>query len=445
MSIDPNSADAQKVRDKIPLSRIAAKGFSQLCARLSVEQLQSDEFLFKRGETTNELFYLLDGEISLQTDEFKIESITADSESAKFAIAHQIPRKIDALSATNVRFFRLTPAMIKTAQQENTYQEDTKSMVVEESEDSNDWMTNLLKSPIFRVLPPANLQQILMRLESVDYKPDDIIINQGEPGDYYYMIKSGHCLITRKPTPTAKEIKLGELKTLDTFGEDSLLSDEPRNVTVRAITESSLLRLNKENFINLIKKPALRFLNHTQAKEEMKNGAILLDVRSQDSYEKYHLENSINAPFFSLRMYLKTMPKQHPVIVVCDNGKTSEAAAFLLLRNKIPAFILEGGMAKNKDPKPEAGAKASFAIDDGIETITPLNNTATASEEEKETAYTSEASIEEDPQETIARLTKECIRLTAERDEWSRKYRTLNNQTEKLKAILDSIRNNNSK
>jgi CRP-like cAMP-binding protein len=446
MSIDPSSPDAQKVRDKYPISRIASSHFEQLCSELSIEQLHSGEFLFKRGETTDELLYLLDGEISLQTDEFKIETLAADSESAKFAIAHQIPRKIDALSATDIRFLRLTPAMIKSVQCEKTYQEDTESMVVEETEGSNDWMTNLLKSPIFRALPPANLQKILMSVEEVVYKPDETIINQGESGDYYYMIKSGHCLITRKPTPTAKEVKLGELKTLDNFGEDSLLSGEPRNVTVRAITETSLLRLNKENFVNLIKKPALRFLTYAQAKEEMKKGAFLLDVRSQDEYEKNHLENSINAPFFSLRMHLKSMSKKKPVIVVCSNGKTSEAAAFLLLRNKIPAFILEGGMTENKGSAQGVGAKASFTIDDGIETINPLNITTAIKEESKlETDNeTIESPAGESPQETIARLTQECRRLTAERDEWSKKYQTLKNQTEKLKALVESIRKNDA-
>ncbi len=57
-----------------------------------------------------------------------------------------------------------------------------------------------------------------------------------------------------------------------------------------------------------------------------------------------HLDGSINAPFFSLRMQLKTLSHERPVVVVCQDGRTSEAAAFLLLRNKIDAMILRGGM-----------------------------------------------------------------------------------------------------
>jgi len=117
----------------------------------------------------------------------------------------------------------------------------------------------------------------------------------------------------------------------------------------------------------------------------LSRGAILLDVRSQDEYDVWHLDGSINAPFFTLRMQVKTLSRDKPVVVVCANGKVSEAAAFLLLRNKIKAIILHGGM-ENIAPElkithqaqilratPEA---ALFKIDDGVETLVELADIA---------------------------------------------------------------------
>jgi hypothetical protein len=66
-------------------------------------------------------------------------------------------------------------------------------------------------------------------------------------------------------------------------------------------------------------------------------------------------------------VYIKSLNRDKPVIVVCSNGKTSEAAAFLLLRNKFNALILKGGMQHvSPDPKNES---ALFQIDDGVETL----------------------------------------------------------------------------
>jgi rhodanese-related sulfurtransferase len=206
-------------------------------------------------------------------------------------------------------------------------------------------MTALLRSPIFQCLPPTKLQKIILSLEAVDFKQGDAIIEQGSVGDYYYLIKNGQCLCTRKSSPNAKPVKLNQLTAGDTFGEDALISGAPRDLTITALTDISLLRLDKQQFVSLIKEPSLTFVNFMEMQEAVKQGAILMDVRTPDEYEKHHLEGSINEPFFSLRMQLKTLEREKPFIVVCDDGRISEAAAFLLRRHKIEATILRGGLA----------------------------------------------------------------------------------------------------
>lgn len=219
-------------------------------------------------------------------------------------------------------------------------------MIAEETQDNlDDWMTALLKSPIFQCLPPTKLQKIIMSLQAVDFAEGEVILEQGSEGDYYYLIKNGQCLCTRKSSLNAKEIKLRQLTAGDTFGEDALLSGAPRDLTITALTDMSLLRLDKQQFVSLIKEPSLTFVNYMDMQEAMKNGAILMDVRTPDEYEIRHLDGSINEPFFSLRMQLKTLDREKPFIVVCSDGRISEAAAFLLLKHKIKATVLKGGMA----------------------------------------------------------------------------------------------------
>ena len=197
-------------------------------------------------------------------------------------------------------------------------------------------------------------------METVDFKKDDVILKQGNEGDYYYLIKNGQCACTRKSSPNAKEIKLRQLTAGDTFGEDALLSGEPRDLTITALTDISLLRLDKQQFLSLIKEPSLLFVNYAEMQEAVKQGAILMDVRTPEEHETHHLDASINQPFFSLRLQLTTLTRDKPFIVVCADGRISEAAAFLLLGNKFEAKVLKGGMAgielelKNKSTVPEA-------------------------------------------------------------------------------------------
>ncbi|MGZ5008996.1 MAG: cyclic nucleotide-binding domain-containing protein [Methylobacter sp.] len=449
MTVDVNSEDGQIIRKLIPLATLPGARFNALCAEITVEEIE-DGFLFKKGDLSPQLVYLISGEVALQAAGLVVEVIAASSDSAKFALAHQIPRKIDAVANGKVRFLRLNADIVNNPLS-RVYKEDNSYMVIDETEgDPDDWMTALLRSPIFQRLPPANLQKILMGLEAVHFKKGETILEQGGAGDYYYLIKNGQCLLTRKPSPNAKEIKLAQLGNGDTFGEDALLSGAPRNVTITALTDIVLLRLDKKQFVSLIKEPSLKFVDYDGMQEAVKQGAVLLDVRSKDDYDDQHLDGSVNLPFFSLRMQLKTLSHDRPVVVVCQDGRTSEAAAFLLLRNKIRAMILKGGM-ESIAPKPaiksESGIKHESEHDvsainndrvEGFDRQQPVDDSvAVASLEDQVRTLKSENEM---LKQTNQQLADKCVKLESDKQQVEKQYRILHKQMEKLTQVLDRLK-----
>ncbi|CAD6882382.1 putative Crp/Fnr family transcriptional regulator [Methylomonas albis] len=437
MAVDIHSAEGRVIRQLIPLSTLPFNKFEALCAQIKIEDAEEGQFLFKCGDERNDLLYLLNGNVTLQTDLLKIETIKSDSPSARFALAHQIPRKVHAVASSRIRFLRLNADMMKSAQ-DVPYEETESFMVVDEVEDNDDWMTTLLKSPVFRALPPANLQKILMGMQEVRVNAGTVIVNQGEQGDFYYIIKRGQCLVSRKPAPNAKEIKLAQLSDQETFGEDALISGEPRNVSVSALTDVSLLRLGKEQFLTLIKQPTLKYINYQDAQDLVAKGADLIDVREPDEYKPKHLPYSINLPFFSLRMQLKTLNRQHPIVVVCQNGKISETAAFILMRHKFNALILSGGI-ESISPD-QLKAPSSFPIDDGIETS---NFREPGGETETSHSFSEQPSMQDDMERLrrfLQQLKTKYNILDAEKKALEMKYLALAKFTESLKAELEAIK-----
>jgi rhodanese-related sulfurtransferase len=273
-----------------------------------------------------------------------MELVRGGTEAARFALAHQVPRKVSAVAKDRVRFIRVDSAYVN---QPNETQNKVATYEVSDLPDEagEDWMTTLLKSPLFQRLPPANLQNMLGLFEEVAVRAGQEIIHQDEAGDYYYVIKRGRCALTRRPSPSAKEIKLGELKTSDTFGEDALISEQPRNVTVTMLTEGALLRLDKANFLKLVKEPVIAYVNLATALPMLEQGAKWIDVRSMDEFERGHLPGAINIPFFRLRMEIASLERRCKYILVCETGRISEAGAFQLLRFSFDAYVLKGGMA----------------------------------------------------------------------------------------------------
>ncbi len=62
----------------------------------------------------------------------------------------------------------------------------------------------------------------------------------------------------------------------------------------------------------------------------VKDGAVILDVRSKSEYASGHLKGSINVPLNELNSYLKTLKKDKPVITCCASGMRSSSAVGVL-------------------------------------------------------------------------------------------------------------------
>src|SRR5574343_1195749 len=103
MAVDSSSEEALIIRQLIPISRLPSQAFVALCAQLQLQRAEQGVILFRRGDENRDLFYLLNGSINLQTDTFNIEIIKAGSDSARFAIAHQVPRKVDAVASSRIQ------------------------------------------------------------------------------------------------------------------------------------------------------------------------------------------------------------------------------------------------------------------------------------------------------------------------------------------------------
>ncbi len=332
-----------QIRRLIPLHLLPQASCQRLCEELAIQEAAAGSILFRRGDEDLDWIYLLKGEISLEADGIVMERISGSSDAARFPLAHQVPRKVSARALTELQYVRIDQRRLKLM--EHYQDEALRSGPEELKENPGDWMTRLFRSPVFQRLPASNLHKIVQRLKVIEVSCGDRLITQSEVGDCLYILRTGRAQVTRRPRPNAREIKLGELKPGDLFGEDALLSGQPRAVDVTMLTDGVVLRLDKEDFLSLVVEPVLQKLSFEAAWQEVEQGAVWLDVREPDSFHHRCLEGSLNIPFFSLRMQLGSLQRQRRYILVCEQGGQSQAAAFLLFRFGFEAAVLAGGLA----------------------------------------------------------------------------------------------------
>jgi hypothetical protein len=85
---------------------------------------------------------------------------------------------------------------------------------------------------------------------SEEFEPGEIIFRTGDTSDCAYFIKSGQVDVIREENHS--EVILATLSEGEYFGEMALLSNTPRNATVRARTRTVAEVVGKENFLAMV-------------------------------------------------------------------------------------------------------------------------------------------------------------------------------------------------
>ncbi len=115
----------------------------------------------------------------------------------------------------------------------------------------------LKKVPLFKKMSKSQLNDLEKIIHRRNYKTDENIFFEGEPGVGMYIIREGSVIINKMQDNGKKE-KLAELKKGEFFGELALLDESPRSAAAEATEETSILGLFRPDLIELMnRKPRL--------------------------------------------------------------------------------------------------------------------------------------------------------------------------------------------
>jgi CRP-like cAMP-binding protein len=337
--------DLKLLRAFSPLDGLKNENLRALALKTALRELTQGRVLFKEGDADKRTIYLVSGTVDLLSDGRIVGSVTGGSPEARHPIAPILPRRCMARVASDrIEYLSIDSDMLDvllTWDQTGTYEVGELST----AGSGGDWMTVLLQSRAFHRIPPANLQAVFMRMQRVNLAAGETIVKQGDEGDYFYVVVSGRCAVTRETPLNRAGIKLAELGMGDTFGEEALVSGAKRNATVSMITDGAVMRLGKDDFNSLLNEPMLRWVDYTEARRIVAGGGHWLDVRLPSEYEHCHFDNALNIPLYFVRLKLKSLDPSVRYVVCCDNGRRSSAAAYLLSERGFDASVLQGGIA----------------------------------------------------------------------------------------------------
>ena len=345
----PPTVTPEALRRFDPVGKLSPDQLDELAAQTPIERCSAGTVVFKEGEPPKHAVFLLSGDIELSAHGIPSQIISANSPDALRPLGGGGPRTHTATCASAGEIIRieadLLDAMIAWGQLATPEPEVVMSGDGIFTIDKGSWIKKMIKSPTFRNLPPANVEQLLDKLEPIRVFAGQVIIRQGDPGDYFYMIDQGNAMVTRQAGDEEDEsIEMAELKEGFSFGEAALISDKPRNATVSMMSEGVLLRLSKSDFLTLLNEPNVRWIEYPEAQKIANSNGLWLDIRLTSEFAQGHLPNSLNIPVQQLHRRALTLDKAKIYLCYCDNGKRSAAASFIMKQHGLTAWVLRNGI-----------------------------------------------------------------------------------------------------
>ena len=348
--VEEREASVQLLKTLAPLDGLKRDNLAALARKVSVRQMSTGRTLFKEGDTDKRTIWLVSGMLEVSENGRTIAMMRGGTREARTPLYPQLPRKVTARATEEISYVSIDSELLDvmiTWDQTGTYEVSELQAQLEGATGGDDWMTTLLQTKAFHRIPPANIQAIFMRLERFPCKSGEVIIKQGDEGDYFYVIVSGKCVVTRETPLNRDGIKLAELGVGDTFGEEALIAEAKRNATVTMTTDGVLMRLNKKDFRELMNEPLLQWVSNDQAREIIAKGGRWLDVRLPSEHQNLAIEGSLNIPLYFIRLKLSALDRNIPYVVYCDTGRRSSAAAYILVERGFDAYVLTGGLTNS--------------------------------------------------------------------------------------------------
>jgi rhodanese-related sulfurtransferase len=330
----------------VPMNGLAEAHLSQLLPFAGVSELHPGDSIPTNFKTSDQAYYVISGELELYAGSKMTGTVKGGSTEARFPLSHLQMTFDSARARGNVRLLRVDRARVSAllileepSSGATTHRRATRSPL-----DSRQIIARMLKSQIFSHIPPASVQRLLELAEPVQVRAGDVIVRQGERGNYCYIIMEGSCSVTQRARDQLMPRTLGELGPGDSFGEEVLGKSGVRRNTVTMRSDGWLRRLSRAQFAQLAGKTSVSQIGRQEAQKLVGRGAKWLDVRLADEHRHDGIPGSLNIPLSEVGGRSRELDRRVPYVVCCNTGQRSIAAALVLREQGFSVLVLEDGL-----------------------------------------------------------------------------------------------------
>ena len=341
-----------------PLSQLSKKYRNQVIKRSQVMTFSSGDVIFEKDHTLSFTYYLLAGKIKTRKSLLHSDIIDASEPRCLNPINSSVPTGVSAkaiepghLLLIDTKFLdrSLGWTEAETKKENENAKVSPATLAAPEvpspeefgkfNEEHFDWIANLLEFPLFFNLPPSNIDKIFEKFERIDVHEEQVIIEEGDEGDYFYLLISGSARVIIG----GREDKPIRLSKGSYFGEEALVSDTVRSASVIMNEDGVLARLDKASFQSLLHDPLVKTVSETkfhEARASKPNEIVLLDIRSEGEFEYAPIPTCLHIELSQLRQKIHKLDKNKIYYITEEGGQRSDIAAHILSQTNLNVFVI---------------------------------------------------------------------------------------------------------
>lgn len=334
-----------------PVRGLSVQRLEDLARHCALETHPLGTDVFATPASASQLVYLIEGELRVVFDDGGSSLLVGGCESANWPFGYGAMLPVRSKAITEVRVLRIDFDLLDLMMTWDGVIGDSPAAAEAGEPAGRGAGVSVADATRFAWLPVANIPEFIKQLERVPCRSGETIIREGDPGDFFYIVESGRCAVSR--AVGGVQMELAELKSGDCFGEAALLTGEARNATVRMKTDGVLFRMGQAQFEALMRRPLLHDIDWKDAQAKLAGGmARWIDVRYPAEFSEDGFEDALNIPLNEIRLAFGLLDRDVEYIIYCQSGRRSSAAAFLLSQQGFRSYWLAGGLAAIP---PEAG------------------------------------------------------------------------------------------
>lgn len=208
------------------------------------------DVLCKQGEVDRRVFIVVMGEVEISEGEGDNEVVLAHLKRGE--VFGEISALFESPRISNVRVTKPSVILIISGdvfEKIITGRSELYSAILERYR-SRLSETALRSVDLFRHLDKETLNPLIEASSIIGISKGGVIVNEGEVGDYFYIIIRGTARVTHDLG--GRTINLALMHSGDYFGEWSVLTGAPRAATVSAIDRVDLLRIERSVMLTFI-------------------------------------------------------------------------------------------------------------------------------------------------------------------------------------------------